>query len=229
MTGQAHGVTMQGRGLSPMTTERHGKAALGVVAGLALGIQAAAPALAVPAEVLLLRHGHKDIQRHDSNLSPQGLARMLDLARALPACFGPPTRIIVYPFDRPSGRNARSYQSAVPLAVARGLRIEIAETAPEQSEPLGRSLLEDPAANGDRVVMIWEHRHLPDLARGLGWPTMPAIADQDFDRLERLIYTDGSPTPAVQSISQLELLTRSCAGTDIEPHQGNPIQGPGAR
>lgn len=166
--------------------------------------------VATPQEVLLLRHGHKDIQRGDSNLSPQGLQRMQALAPMIPACFGAPTGIVVYPFDRVSGKNARSYQSAVPLAVATGLLIRQAETAPEQSEQVGRSILSDPGLDGGRVVMIWEHRRLQDLAKGLGWPSMPPIADDDFDHLDLLRYSDAASPPTVVRYSQAELLRQGC-------------------
>lgn len=167
--------------------------------------------LALPSEVILMRHGHKDSQRGDFNLSPLGMARMQALARALPACFGAPALIVVYPFDRASGKNARSYQSAVPLAAATGIRIAIAETAPEQSAAVGQALLSDPAAASARVVMIWEHRHLPELAKGLGWEAMPPIDDQDFDRLEHLRYIPGRAIPMVERYSQAALLASACA------------------
>lgn len=168
-------------------------------------------ALALPSEVILMRHGHKDSQRGDFNLSPLGMARMQALARALPACFGAPALIVVYPFDRASGKNARSYQSAVPLAAATGVRISIAETAPDQSAAVGQALLTDPAAATARVVMIWEHRRLPELAKGLGWAAMPPIDDQDFDRLEHLRYGNGQAIPTVDRYSQVALLASGCA------------------
>jgi acid phosphatase (class A) len=183
------------------------------IAGLALvtlvvAIQAAG---ATPREVLLLRHGHKDIGRGDYNLSPQGLARMEAMARVIPACFGAPTQLRVYPFDRLTGKNSRSYQSAVPLAVATGLPITLMEAAATESEQEGRSILTDPSANSGRLVMIWEHRRLPDLARGLGWDRMAPIADDDFDRLDLLRYSPGSATPTVERYSQTRLLNDTCA------------------
>ena len=189
------------------------------LATLVVAIQAAG---ATPKEVLLLRHGHKDTVRGDSNLSPQGLVRMEAMARVITACFGAPTQLRVYPFDRLTGKNARSYQSAVPLAVATGLTIALAEGAPTDSEQEGRSILSDPSANDGRLVMIWEHRRLPDLARGLGWGTMPPIADDDFDRLELLRYGPGSVTPTVERYSQSRLLSNNCVR---EAEAANPAAG----
>lgn len=190
-----------------------------MVLGSVLLAISAQPAEATPLEVLLLRHGHKDIQRGDSNLSPLGQKRMEALARILPACFGAPTAITVYPFNPLSGKNARSYQSAVPLAVATGLLIQQAETAPDQSEQVGRSILSDPALTGGRVVMIWEHRRLPDLARGLGWNAMPAIADDDFDQLILLRYGHGSLSPTIERMSQTALLDQACGKEKSRPTQ----------
>ena len=196
--------------MSMGVTTAFARAGFGVLTAIALTMPAT-DTLALPAEVFLMRHGHKDRQRGDFNLSPRGLARMQALARAIPACFGAVQQIVVYPFDRASGKNARSYQSAVPLAAATGVRIVIAETAPEQSALVGQALLSDPAVEGARVVMIWEHRHLPELASGLGWSAMPPIDDQDFDRLEHLRYQNGTPIPGVEQRSQAALLAMACA------------------
>ena len=73
-----------------------------------------APALAQPAEVILMRHGDKDRQRGDYNLSPRGFRRAINLGRLLPACFGPIERIGSYRLAVQSQKNARSYQTAVP-------------------------------------------------------------------------------------------------------------------
>lgn len=87
-----------------------------------------------------MRHGHKDVSRGDFNLSPQGLERALALGRLIPACFGRPTKIISYPFNRLTGKNSRSYQTLVPLASATGLNIEIVEDAIDHSEAAGAGL-----------------------------------------------------------------------------------------
>ncbi|MFM8524716.1 MAG: phosphatase PAP2 family protein [Cyanobacteriota bacterium] len=182
---------------------------LGLLIGLGLTL-CWEMSLATPSEVLLLRHGHKDVERGDSNLSPQGLERMQSLARVIPACFGAPTRIVVYPFNRLNGKNARSYQSVVPLAVNTGAGITVAEAAVEQSEQVGQALLSDPTVEGGRVVMAWEHRRLPALARGLGWIHMPPIVDDDFDRLEVLRYRAGATAPTVERYSQQALINSGC-------------------
>lgn len=161
-------------------------------------------------EVILVRHGHKDVSRGDFNLSPQGLQRALTLGRLIPACFGAPTRIISYPFNPRTGKNSRSYQTLVPLGVATGVTIELAEDGMNHSEAVGSRLRARLSSTQERVVMAWEHRRMPDLAKGLGWPAMRPIADDDFEQLLIFRYRDPSGLPTVQLDQQSALLQRPC-------------------
>jgi hypothetical protein len=56
------------------------------------------------------------------------------------------------------------------------------------------------------VVLFWEHRRLPQLAAGLGWPAMAPIADDDFDQLVVLRYRPPLQQPEVRTYSQVQLL-----------------------
>ena len=60
------------------------------------------------------------------------------------------------------------------------------------------------------MVMAWEHRHLPELARGLGWSRMPRIRDDDFDGLWLLRYSGQQGEPAVSQLSLGELQRQDC-------------------
>jgi hypothetical protein len=174
--------------------------------GLAASGLQAAPARATPELVLLMRHGLKSGQANDYNLSPQGLERAMALATLLPRCFGRPSRIRTFFLDPETSKNARSYQTAVPLAVATGVNITIDLASRENSFRSGRHILTDPAFDGRRVVVFWEHRRLPELAAGLGWPTMAPINDDDFDQLIVLRYRPGAAQPQVDHYSQSRLL-----------------------
>lgn len=160
-----------------------------------------------PAEVLLLRHGHKGTAPANYNLSPDGFERATALARVLPACFGAPTHIRTFFLDPDTSKNARSYQTAVPLAVATGVNIRIDLASRTHSRAVGEEILKDPNLQGARLVIFWEHRRLPELAAGLGWSAMPAIADDDFDRLYRLTYHRDSVRPQVRLYNQRALLS----------------------
>jgi hypothetical protein len=163
-------------------------------------------ARATPELVLMMRHGHKSGQAGDYNLSPQGFERAVSLASLLPRCFGRPSLIRTFDLDPESNQNARSYQTAVPLAVAKGVNISIDLASREDSFRSGRHILTDPAFEGRRVVLFWEHRRLPQLAAGLGWPEMAPIADDDFDQLIVLRYRPPLQRPEVRIYSQSQLL-----------------------
>ncbi len=186
---------------------------------LALAALAGSAASARPALVVLIRHGHKDRpagqQSSNYNLSAIGQRQALQLGERLPACLGlrPETlRLASFGFDLDTGKNARSYQTLVPLAVASARNIRVLADAEQASETIGQRLLQDPAYAGTTLVIAWEHRHLPPLARGLGWPTMPAVDDGDFDSLWLLRYSTDDPRPVVRVDSQSRLLAACGSG-----------------
>ena len=188
------------------------------LAGLLVSLLQVAAAQARPAEVLLLRHGHKPGERVNgmtlnTNLSARGWRQAQHLAEIIPACFvrGRPLRLASYRFDPITGKNARSYQTLVPLAVATGATIRVYSDAESGSEADGRQLLADPANDGALVVIAWEHRHLPELARGLGWEEMTRIDDDDFDSLWLLRYPDTGGAPQITLRSQMALDPLGCA------------------
>jgi hypothetical protein len=164
----------------------------------------------VAMDVILMRHAEKDVRRGDYNLSPNGFQRSIALASLIPACFGQPSRIITYYLDPVTMKNARSYQSAVPLAVATGLDISIDQTSPMDSFAQGQALRQSPSGTTERVVLFWEHRRMPELARGLGWDAMPETANDDFDQLILFRFAGPGAVPEVQRYSQRELFQRPC-------------------
>lgn len=161
-------------------------------------------------ELILVRHADKDRQRGDYNLSPGGFRRAIDLARLIPACFGAPSGITTYVLNPLTSKNARSYQSAVPLAVATGAPIQIALQSAAASEQIGRQLRLQRARSSERLVLFWEHRRMPELARGLGWAGMTPIADDDFDQLFVFRYGQSTSTPQVTTYRQSQLIQLPC-------------------
>ncbi|MCS5705696.1 hypothetical protein NZK27_05775 [Synechococcus sp. FGCU-3] len=183
-------------------------------------------AQARPVEVILLRHGDKDNKRGDYNLSPAGFQRSIALARLIPACFGKPTVITTFYLDPDTSKNARSYQSAVPLGVATGVNIRMAPASLTNSlgvgEELRRRTVEGSGESSERVVLFWEHRRMPELARGLGWPAMPAIADDDFDQMFVFRFPTPGGEPEVQRLSQSALFRQACYRKAEVPWQLEP-------
>ncbi len=157
-----------------------------------------------------MRHGHKgSASATTTTCLPLVFSGPLGLASVIPACYGTPSHITTYFLDPETSKNARSYQTAVPLAVASGVNIRIDRSSVVDSLQSGRSMLSNPTYSGGLLVVFWEHRHLPQLAAGLGWPEMPPIADNDFDLLYRLRYGRGETAPQVTRFSQSALLDGS--------------------
>jgi len=181
---------------------------MSAAAVLVVGTSASPSAAAM--DVILMRHADKDVQRGDYNLSPLGFQRAVALATLIPACFGKPNRIITFVLDPISSRNARSYQTAVPLAVATGVNIRIDEASRMDSFEQGQRLRRDASAPNERVVVFWQHERMPALARGLGWDAMPAEAGDDFDQLILFRLAAPGAVPEVQRYSQRELFQRPC-------------------
>lgn len=194
-----------------------------VIAGCVL-LALAGPGWCRPAQVLLMRHGHKGGSASDYNLSPLGFQRALDLASVIPSCFGAPSHITTYFLDPDTSKNARSYQTAVPLAVASGVNIRIDTSSVIDSQAVGERIRRDREIKGGLMVIFWEHRHLPALAAGLGWPAMPPIADDDFDKLYQLIYSQDSAVPTVIRYSQSGLVNGSQPCTMAMPVVHSPTQ-----
>ncbi len=115
-------------------------------------------AKATPELVVLVRHGHKDVPLEGGgnyNLSETGLLQALRLSHLLPACLVPQKRLHLasYGFDHATGKNARSYQTLIPLAVATGVNIRLFQEADHRSEQIGRQLLADSELAGGVLVV----------------------------------------------------------------------------
>ncbi len=205
---------------SPNGLKRAAAVASAGAAALALAALLPGTAAAAPALVVLTRHGHKDRpapqEPTNYNLSETGLLQALQLARVLPACVlgALPLHLASYGFEPESGKNARSYQTLVPLAIASGVNIRLIEQAGADSAAIGRAIMADRRYDGAALVLAWEHRHLPQLAEGLGWGAMPAVDDDDFDSLWLLRYAPPLPAagvlPQVELLSQRQLQRRPC-------------------
>jgi len=142
----------------------------GVLACLAAGSissqMLALPAEALPGLVVLVHHGHKDspgAPLTNYNLSSRGLVDALQLGHLLRACVVPagPLALASYGFDGRTGKNARSYQTLVPLAVFTGQNIRVFADADNRSEQIGRELLTAPELAGSTLVMAWAGRRCP--------------------------------------------------------------------
>ena len=129
---------------------------------------------AMPAEVILLRHGEKPEQ--GNILSEQGFAR----AKALPDFFknnifvnriGPNVSIYAMRPSRADG-SIRAIQTMEPTAKA--LSVPLHEDFSKiQIDGLVNEIKTNSNYNGHTVVVCWEHKMIPLIAKALGAATAP--------------------------------------------------------
>jgi len=146
-------------------------------AALALSLVAAgaAVAAAAPAQVVLIRHGEKPDDGPE--LDERGRQR----ARALVSFFtsdaamtrnGPPAAIFAMA-PKGDGGSVRAIQTVQPLADKLGLPVR-ADFTRKQISALADAIMKDGSLDGKTVVVCWEHKVIPDIARALGADTAPA-------------------------------------------------------
>jgi hypothetical protein len=141
----------------------------------AVGAAAALPARAAPAQVVIIRHGEKPDSGNE--LNERGFARaraLVDYFQHDPAAarFGPPAAIYAMSPKDESG-SLRPIETVTPLAEALGLTIRT-DYLKDQLPQLVADVLADPRYNGKTVLICWEHKVIPELARDFGWEGAPA-------------------------------------------------------
>ncbi len=155
-----------------------------------LALVLSANASAIPARVLIIRHGEKPDQ--GDGLSPKGFAR----ANALPAFFasnpiatqyGPPAGIFAAAPKATDG-SVRSIQTIMPTAQAFHVNLDTRFTK-DDVQQVAYQVLNNPAFQGRMVIICWTHETIPALAAALGvLPMPPPWKDEVFDRVWQLDY-----------------------------------------
>lgn len=150
---------------------------------------------ALPAQVILLRHGEKPSDPAEVHLSHRGERR----AQALVTLLGKDCRwtksapiVALYATHLTKhDRSHRTSETLTPLSQHLGLPIESPYKS-EEFEALARKLLSDSKYDGKTVVVCWTHHDLSQLAGALRVrPQPPAWKDSVFDRLWIIHYTSG--------------------------------------
>jgi broad specificity phosphatase PhoE len=140
----------------------------GLVALLVLNSNMAS---AMPAQIIIIRHGEKIDNTHD-DLSPRGVER----ARALPRLFqsdprflkhGPPVAIYGAVARAGVSTSKRPVETVIPLAKSLGLEV-IDKFDHDQIEELVKDIRNNPSYHGKTVLICWEHKRIPDIVKALG-------------------------------------------------------------
>lgn len=145
--------------------------------------------VAMPAEVLLIRHGEKPPQ--GAELNQQGWQR----AKALPNMFrnrdefrkyGLPVALFAMRPDHDGG-SIRAIQTLQYVSKDLGVSINTDFTRDQVSE-LVQKIKTDKSFDGQMIVICWEHKVLADIAKALGKSTPPPWPGSQFDRVWALDF-----------------------------------------
>ncbi len=162
---------------------------------LSLLILVSVSSFAMPAQVVLIRHGEKPEVGND--LNAQGYAR----ANALPGFFktnpvitayGPVSGI--FAMERASEQNSnRAVETVIPTAKALNLPIHQNHMKDDTSAVV-QEVMNTPEYNGKTVVICWEHKMIPIFASQFGLLNGPQTWDGNvFDRAWILRFPSGKP------------------------------------
>ena len=154
---------------------------------------------AVPAQIILIRHGEKPSDPLLPNLSQGGYERSGALSYffsldPLVLDFGFPAAMFA---TKPFSLTHREIETLAPTAQKFGLPIH----APfffSETDQISELILNDQKLEGRSVLICWEHHVIPDLVLALRGPATPDYPDNRFDLVYKLTYTNpAAPTLCV--------------------------------
>ena len=136
--------------------------------------------------VVLFRHGEKP--KKGDNLNCQGLNRSLALPAMLYGRFGLPGAVYVPSMAVGDHTlHSRMFQTMIPFAAKYNLQLT-SKYGEDDTGGLAREVM----ARQGVVMVVWEHKRIPDIARALGirdtdlhWP------DDDYDSLWIITFHNG--------------------------------------
>jgi hypothetical protein len=137
-------------------------------------------------KIIIIRHGEKEAT--GDNLNCQGLNRAMELPKVLVSKFGVPSRVFVPAINsKKSTGHARMFQTASPLAIKYGLKINSLYDV-EDYAGLAAGL----QTQTGTVVVIWEHKAMDNILKALGVKTHGMKwGDDDFDSIWIVTFKNG--------------------------------------
>lgn len=164
---------------------------------------AAGPALAQPAQVLIIRHAEKP--EEGNQLSLPGHERAAALVpyfqgTAAVLKFGPPAAIYAQAMKHGTS-SARPIETVQPLADALHLTLNTSFER-DDFKSMVHEIMGNTAYAGRSVLICWEHKVIPSMAAEFGATTAPTQWDgARFDRVWTITFTPNAP-PAFQNLPQ---------------------------
>jgi hypothetical protein len=141
---------------------------------LVAAIGLAAPASAKPARVIIIRHAEKPEEGNELSLKGrERAAALVPYFLETPGLLKDmPLAAIYAQGPKKDGSSIRSIQTVKGLADARKLTIIDKYTRDEFPEMFAE-IRKDPAYEGKTVLICWEHKAIPDIAKAFGADDAP--------------------------------------------------------
>jgi hypothetical protein len=165
---------------------------------------------AMPAQVIIVRHGEKDVETF--NLTLQGFERAGALAHYLTETpdliqFGPPSALFASrPVQRSDEFTDRCIQSLIPTGTLLNLPIHTPFGPPANAD-LANFILHNSRYDGKNVVICWHHTSIALLISAFGYNPPPIILPVYPPRFDlTFIMTFPAPVPAVDAPVQCQSL-----------------------
>jgi hypothetical protein len=159
---------------------------------------------AVPAEVIIIRHGEKPVTGDSLNLKGQERAAALVpyfLHTQALTRYGLPVAVYAEA-PRKNATTTRSIQTCTPIAQALGIPVLTSYTK-KQYAPLAQGILNNPQYSGKTVLVCWEHKMIPLIINILGVQPMPAPwSDNVFDRTVVITFQPNGKIASYQNLPQ---------------------------
>jgi hypothetical protein len=165
-----------------------------ILVGLLLVFGVARPAHAQPAEVIIIRHAEKPVKGNELSLEGRERAEALApyfLGTAELLEFKAPVAIYA-PLPTHEHSSVRSAETVAPLAGA--LHLTINQTfRKDQIGDLVEEIDSDPRYSGKTVLICWEHKVIPDIAKAFGVEDSPKKwHGETFDRTWIIKFQSGA-------------------------------------
>lgn len=156
-----------------------------------------------PTDIVIIRHGEKSEDSEDLHLNLKGYQRALALAYRLPAMFFIPKIIAVYAAgvgkDSASHRSCDTVEPLVRRLENLGVAVQFySKYLKGDYKDMANDVLKkmrDGVYLGKVVIICWEHDKIPEIVVCLGGPQTSNWADDCFERVWVLEYTDPASMP----------------------------------
>jgi hypothetical protein len=170
----------------------------------AISVLLALPICAGPAQVVIIRHGEKP--EHGNNLDERGKERaeaLVGFFKDNPGVLEYGTPVAIYAMKPgPDDESQRPIETVEPLAKALDLKIH-AEFGHDEYPKMAEEIKNSAEYDGKMVLICWEHKVIPQIAKALGVESAPAKWHGNvFDRVWVVSYSMDGEVKSFRNLPQ---------------------------